>query len=119
MAEAPEESEPLVPQQGADGRHSDEHDGMSVELQDLVASVQAEWQDSSTQNTLRQRRPRAASVLDEVCCSTGFPHIPTNMALSLMYSFLMTQFLLPQQPLYPHPPLTHPCPTEQVHRFTG
>ncbi|KIP03079.1 hypothetical protein PHLGIDRAFT_16121 [Phlebiopsis gigantea 11061_1 CR5-6] len=60
-----DDDKPPVRGTGADTGRPDNFGEMSVELQDLVASEQAEWQSSSGKNTLRQRRGRPASVLDE------------------------------------------------------
>ena len=70
------EARPKNKTRSSDKKDSDDHDndGMSVELEDLVAKEVAEWKSTSAgpHGTLRQRKPKSGNnVLDEVCLSAA------------------------------------------------
>lgn len=57
-----------------DDKKSDgnDNDGLSVELEDLVAKEVAEWKSTGPHGTLRQRKRKSGNVLDEVRMSAAY-----------------------------------------------
>ena len=52
----------------------DDHDGVSVELEDLVTKEVAEWKTTTgPHGTLTRRKVRTHDVLDEVCLTRSSP----------------------------------------------